>query len=203
MRTDAARNRDKLLAAAAHEFGAHGLDAPLEHIAKRAGVSIGTLYNHFPTREDFFNALLPERLGPALTEIGTKALATADPWEGFVSYLVGLYELQAHDRALNDAISQRIPLSAEVLAACHQGLEHVTRVIDRAKASGQLRADYSPTDLPPLSAAMSRVITEFPNDWRRFLAHYVDGLRATEHTGRPSSGHNLSLTGRTAEPRPE
>ncbi|MFD1045449.1 hypothetical protein ACFQ1S_07540 [Kibdelosporangium lantanae] len=137
------------------------------------------------------------------TSAAAKALATADPWEGFVSYLVGLYELQAHDRALNDAISQRIPLSAEVLAACHQGLEHVTRVIDRAKASGQLRADYSPTDLPPLSAAMSRVITEFPNDWRRFLAHYVDGLRATEHTGRPSSGHNLSLTGRTAEPRPE
>jgi AcrR family transcriptional regulator len=178
MRSDAARNRDKLLTAAAHEFRATGLDAPLEHIAKRAGVSIGTLYNHFPTREDFFNALLPERLGPALREIATKALAQDDPWTGFETYLVDLFAMQATDRALNDAISQRIPLSPEVLAVCHSGFEYAVQVIDRAKASGRLRADYEPADLAPLTWAMSRVIHESPESWRRFLAFYLDGLRA-------------------------
>lgn len=179
LRSDAVRNRDKLLAAAAHEFAAQGLDAPLEHIAKRAGVSIGTLYNHFPTRDDFFNALLPERLGPAMEEIAAEALADDDPWRGFETYLIGIFTLQAKDRGLNDAISQRIPLSPEVLAVCHRGLDHAVRIIGRAKAAGQLRPDYEPSDLGSLISAMSQVIQRDPDGWRRFLAFYLNGLRVS------------------------
>lgn len=177
LRSDAIRNRDKLLAAAGHEFAAQGLDAPLEHIAKRAGVSIGTLYNHFPNRDDFLNALLPERLGLAMEEIAAEALAEDDAWRGFETYLVGIFALQAKDNGLNDAISQRIPLSAEVLAVCQRGLEHAESVIGRAKASGQLRPDYEPADLGSLIGAMSQVIRRDPNSWRRFLAFYLGGLR--------------------------
>ncbi|MFC5121874.1 TetR/AcrR family transcriptional regulator [Amycolatopsis halotolerans] len=78
LRADAARNRDKLLAAATRAFGEHGLDAPLEQIARSAGVSIGTLYAHFPTRDAFVDAILPAQLA-ALDDLATKALAEPDP----------------------------------------------------------------------------------------------------------------------------
>jgi len=178
LRSDASRNRDKLLSAAAHEFAAQGLDAPLEHIAKRAGVSIGTLYNHFPARDDFLNALLPERLGVALTELATAAHAEDHPWRAFETYVTGLGALQATDHGLNDAISQRIQLTPEVLAVCQQGLEHVQRIIGRAKDAGQLRPDFEPSDLVALQWAMSQVIRRDPTGWRRFLGFYLDGLRA-------------------------
>ncbi|MFI9383897.1 TetR/AcrR family transcriptional regulator [Kutzneria sp. NPDC052558] len=177
LRSDAIRNRDKLLAAASHEFTAHGLDAPLEHIAKRAGVSIGTLYNHFPTRDDFFNALLPERIGPALDAIAAKAQAEDDPWRAFETYLFGIFALQVKDRGLNDAIAQRITLTPEVLEVCHRGQVHAELVIERAKAAGRLRPDFQPSDVTPLVLAMSEVIHRDPDGWQRFLAFYLDGLR--------------------------
>jgi len=177
LRSDAIRNRDKLLAAAGQEFAAQGLDAPLEHIAKRAGVSIGTLYNHFPTRDDFLNALLPARIGRAMDEIAAEALADDDPWRAFETYLAGIFSLQVKDRGLTDAISQRIQLTPEVLEVCRRGLEHAVRLIDRAKAAGRLRPDFEPADLTPLVLAMSEVIQRDPDGWPRFLAFYLDGLR--------------------------
>lgn len=134
-RADAARNRDRLLAAATEVFGERGLDAPLEEIARRAGVSIGTLYNHFPTRQDFFDAIFPKRLA-ALDGIAEAALADPEPWDGFVAFVEGLIALQAEDRGLNDALVRRFPVASEVSAACHRGFGHLIRIIARAKESG-------------------------------------------------------------------
>jgi AcrR family transcriptional regulator len=181
LRADAARNRDKLLAAAAQVFGERGLDAPLEHIARRAGVSIGTLYAHFPTREAFLDAILPERLA-ALDRIADAALADPDPWEGFVGFMEGLFELQAADRGLNDALAHRLPTSPEVRESCERGIRYAERIIARARDSGQLRADFRHSDLSMLLWAMSQVIRESidtaPQSWRRCLAFFLDGLRA-------------------------
>lgn len=181
LRADAARNRDKLLVAATQVFGERGLDAPLEEIARRAGVSIGTLYNHFPTREAFFDAIFPERLA-ALDRIAAAATADPDPWAGFVGFLHGLFALQAEDLGLNDALARRYPLATEVNDACHRGLKHVDQIIARAKNSRQLRADFETQDLATLIWAMSQVIRESrpvaPHAWRRYLAFHLDGLRA-------------------------
>jgi AcrR family transcriptional regulator len=181
LRADAARNRAKLLEAAAEVFGARGLDAPLEHVARRAGVSIGTLYAHFPTRESFVAAILPEQLA-VLDQIAAASLADADPWSGFVRFVEGLFAMRALDRGLNDVLAQRVPLGAEIAEACRRGLEHAGRIIDRAQESGQLRGDFRPTDLAVLSQAMSHVIRESagtdPPEWRRCLAFFLDGLRA-------------------------
>ena len=177
LRADAARNREKLLAAARQAFGEQGLDAPLEQIARSAGVSIGTLYAHFPTRDAFVDAILPARLA-AVDELATAALAEPDPWQGFTGFLDGLFALQAQDSGLNDALARRLPLSPVVLAACRAGFQHAARVLDRAKASGQLRADFEPGDLAPLVSAMSQLTREPPETWRRHLAFFVDGLRA-------------------------
>jgi len=180
LRADAARNRDKLLVAATEVFGSRGLDAPLEEIARRAGVSIGTLYNHFPTREAFWDAIFPERLA-ALERITETALAAPDAWDGFVAFVEGLFALQAEDRGLNDALARRFRLAEEVEKACHRGFRHAERIIQRAQDSGQLRPDFTPEDLVTLIWAMSQVIRESmataPDAWRRCLAFFLDGLR--------------------------
>ncbi|MYW91056.1 TetR/AcrR family transcriptional regulator [Amycolatopsis rubida] len=178
LRADAARNRGKLLAAATRAFGEHGLDAPLEQIARSAGVSIGTLYAHFPTRDAFVDAILPAQIA-ALDDLAAKALAEPDPWQGFTGFLDGLFALQAKDHGLSDALARRLPLSPAVREACRTGFEHAERIIDRAKESGQLRADFEPADLAPLVAAMSQLIRESPETWRRHLAFFVDGLRGS------------------------
>jgi AcrR family transcriptional regulator len=181
LRADAARNRDKLLATATRVFGERGLDAPLEDIARRAGVSIGTLYNHFPTREALVDAIVPERLA-ALERFALAALAESDPWQGFVLFVEGVFTLQAQDQGLNDALANRFPLSPALRDACHRGLGHAEEIIGRAQRAGALRADLAATDLVPLMWALSEVIrrsvTGAPQAWRRHLALVLDGLRA-------------------------
>jgi AcrR family transcriptional regulator len=182
LRADAARNRDKLLAAATRAFAEHGLDAPLEPIARAAGVSIGTLYAHFPTREALFDAILPAQVA-ALDEIATRAWAEPDPWRGFVLFVEGLFSMQAKDHGLNDTLARRLPLSAAVLDACHQGFQHAERILTRAKAAGELRLDFEPADLASLVTAMSQLIHESidakPGSWRRHLSFFLDGLRTS------------------------
>ena len=181
LRADAARNRTKLLAAASEVFGERGLDAPLEEVARRAGVSIGTLYNHFPNREALFDAIFPERLA-ALDRIAEAALATADPWTGFTDFVEGLFALQAEDRGLNDALAQRFSSAAQLDDACSRGFGHLERIMQRAQQSGQLRSDVELPDLALMVLAMSQVIRTSmdvaPHAWRRCLAFLLDGLRA-------------------------
>jgi len=181
LRADAARNRDRLLATASEVFAERGLDAALEEIARRAGVSIGTLYNHFPTREDLFDAIFPARM--AVLDAGAEAaLADPDPWSGFVAFTETLFALHAEDRGLNDALAQRVPVSPGVVEACHRCFQHIEMLIARAKDSGQLRADFETPDFATLIWAMSQVIRETagvaPQAWRRCLAFQLDGLRA-------------------------
>jgi len=180
LRADALRNRDKLLATAIDLFGERGLDVPLEEIARRAKVSIGTLYNHFPTRDAFYDAIFPERIA-ALDRLAEVALAAPDPWEGFVAFTEGLFALQAQDRGLNDTLAQRFPVSDRVREACENGFRHVERLLARAKDSGRLRPDFEASDLATLIQAMSQVIQQTidtePEAWRRCLAFFLDGLR--------------------------
>jgi AcrR family transcriptional regulator len=175
-RSDALRNRDRLLATASALFAERGLEVPLDEIARTAGVSIGTLYNHFPTRDALYNAIIPARLS-ALDQIVARALDIEDPWEGFVAYLEGVFGLQAQDRSLNDAIARRRPASDEIAAMCTRNVDDVQKLIARAKASGGLREDFEPMDLAMLGAAISQVIHE-SGDWRRFLSFSITGLRA-------------------------
>lgn len=181
LRADAARNRDRLLAAATEVFAERGLDAPLEEIARRAAVSIGTLYNHFPTREALLDTIFPARMAK-LAEQAAAARVDPDPWNGFVRFTEALFALHAEDRGLNDALARRVPLSPGLLEACHRCFAHLDELIDRARAGGQLRADFETTDFAALVWAMSQIIRETvdvaPDVWRRSLALFLDGLRA-------------------------
>ena len=85
LRADARRNVEKLLAAAREVFCERGLGAPLDAVAARAGVSIGTLYNRFPTREALIDAALPELVACELAAVAEQSLAEPTPWRRFAS----------------------------------------------------------------------------------------------------------------------
>src|SRR6266542_5619891 len=104
LRADAQRNRDKLLAAARAVFAEQGPEASLDEIAKRAGVGSGTLYRHFPTRDDLIGAVYAERVAEnvALVE---RAQRHEDPWAGFAEYVRETCRAQAADRGLADLLA--------------------------------------------------------------------------------------------------
>ncbi|SMC71717.1 TetR/AcrR family transcriptional regulator [Kibdelosporangium aridum] len=180
LRRDAQHNRDKLIAAAAVVFAERGIEAPLEEIARQAGVSIGTLYNRFPSRAALFDAVFPDRVANSLL-FGDQALACEDPWDGFVLFVTKLCELQAADRGLTDLITRRFPDATAVAEACGNGLDKASQVIERAQRAGSLRPDFTFADLVMLTWANARIVAATqdtaPTAWRRHLAFLLDGLR--------------------------
>ena len=182
LRRDARRNRDAIVAAARQLFCDHGLEAPLEQVARRAGVGIATLYRHFPNRAALLDAVLTVDL-QAHIDAAEQALATDDPWDGFSFYLEQSCRLQATDRGLNDVMGMRFPRATATEAAKARLFEVVGRVVDRAQQSGQLRADVTLEDLAFLNWANIRILPAVraagaPDAWRRPLGLLLDGLRA-------------------------
>jgi AcrR family transcriptional regulator len=180
-RRDAQERRDKLLAAARREFAAHGVDASLEKIARDAGVAIGTLYRHFPTRLDLLMAAFKPRLQEFL-DGAAKALEMDDPWEGFVCYLENLFGVQAGDRGFNDFLSRRFPRNADTERIHDQMCRQIEDVLTRAQEAGEARPDITQADIVNLIWSNGRMIdatsATAPNAWRRYLYLMLDAYRA-------------------------
>jgi AcrR family transcriptional regulator len=181
LRSDARRNRERLLAAAREAFAAAGLDASLEAIAERAGVSIGTLYNHFGGRLELIDAALAPALGTALAG-AEQALGHADPWEGFVEHFTAVAALQAADRGVAALCVHTLPPESACERAKARGHELTQALVERAQRAGQLRADVTLADISLLVWAAIRATEPIrpvaPDAWRRHLAVLLDGLRA-------------------------
>ncbi len=177
-RADAERNRTALAAAARNVFAEQGLDAPLEHVARRAGVGIATLYRNFPTRAALLDVVLAETVATH-REIVQRALARPDPWTGLTGYLTEICELASTvDRSAGQTMA----------VAGIRVYDQLTELVSRAQAAGQLRADVAPTDLLCLTVAIGRIIEVTASidggAWRRQLALALDGLR-------PEAAHPL------------
>ena len=104
-RADARRNREKVLAAARRRFATDGLDTQVDEIARAAGVGVGTVYRHFPTKEDLLAALADDRF-EGLAQAARDALEVEDPWRGFVGFMTYSARVMAEDRALSEAMDQ-------------------------------------------------------------------------------------------------
>ena len=182
LRRDAQRNRDAILVAAREVFPEQGLEAPLEEIARRAGVGIATLYRRFPTRTELLDAVL----APAVQEhvdAAEQALAMDDPWEGFAFYLERSCQLEASDRGLNDIMSMRLPRATAVEAAKRRLYRLTRELVVHAQQAGRLRADVTQEDLVFLHWANTRILQATraagaPDAWRRHLGLLLDGFRA-------------------------
>ena len=181
LRRDARESHDKLIAAAQREFAARGVDASLEQIARDAGVAIGTLYRHFPTRLDLLMAAFKPRLRDFL-DGATKALEMDDPWEGFAYYLENLFRVQAGDRGFNDFLSRRFTDNAETERIHDQMCQQIEDMLTRAQEAGEARPDITQADIVNLIWSNGRIIdatsATAPNAWRRYLYLMLDAYRA-------------------------
>ncbi|GAA4169221.1 helix-turn-helix domain-containing protein [Gryllotalpicola koreensis] len=181
LRRDAQERRGRLIAAAQREFAAHGADASLEKIARDAGVAIGTLYRHFPTRLDLLMAAFRPRV-QQFRDGATKALAIDDPWAGFVYYLENLFAMQVGDRGFNDFLSRRFTDNAETERIHDEMCQQIEDVLTRAQKAGEARPDITQADIVNLIWSNGRIIEATsdtaPNAWRRYLHLMLDAYRA-------------------------
>lgn len=182
MRADAQQNAEKLRAAAAELFQERGLQVPLKEIARRAGVSHGTLYNLFGSREALIDEVVTDRASHLLDRVGRQALSFEDAWEGFAYYVESLCELQATDPAVAAVVGGRYPDAKRLMAVCGRTKDAAQQIVGRAHEAGVLRPDFTDADLVLAFAAnalLARATGEAaPNGWRRQAAFLLDGLRA-------------------------
>lgn len=180
LRADACRNRDAIVSAARDVFARHGLQAPLEDIARQAGVGIATLYRRFPSRERLVAAALIDKVSQ-YARAASDARQDPDAWHGFACFVRRICELQADDRGLSDLLSMTLPASEEVEQLRAAAGEHVAALVERARTAGRLRPDFAPEDLMLLliaNAAVAHVTrSDAPDAWRRLVALFLDAFQ--------------------------
>jgi AcrR family transcriptional regulator len=178
-RSDALRNRAKLVASARELFAKRGVDVSVEEITHHAGVGMGTLYRHFPTKDELIDAVLEDALDEIYV-LARSAAAADDGWHGLMLFLEGVLELRVQNRGIRDLI-----------AAGDHGARHaemrrrirplIRGLILRAQEQGTLRRDFKLDDVAFVLQSVGRVIENGDggrNAWRRYLSFLVDGLRA-------------------------
>lgn len=185
LRADAARNRALLLAAAADEFAEHGMEASVADIARRAGVGKGTVFRHFPTKDDLIAAIVLDRVEDLRT-IGERLLTEEDPGAALLEFLIAAgHQRQQRDLSFLVTAGELKPEAQQAQAALFGTIEDL---VTRAREHGAVRADVTGTDVFLLMCAPNYVSGYVPNAdpdlWRRYLAIIFDGLR-------PEGAHTL------------
>jgi AcrR family transcriptional regulator len=188
LRRDAERNRRRILAAAAEVFTERGLDATLDEVARAAGVGIGTVYRRFPDKESLIRELFRERID-ALVTVAEQSCTAADPWQGLASYLEFAAAAMSEDLALRQLMMFGTYDRDQVCYARDRMRPVITRLVRRAQASGDLRADFEATDVKMI-AFMLGSVAEYaaavtPQVWRRYLGMLLDGLRPSRDAVAP------------------
>ncbi len=188
LRRDAARNRERLLAAARELFADHGFDVTLDEVAHRAGVGVGTAYRRFANKGELLDALFSEQTAEMAAAADT-ALTDPDPWHGLVTYLEMSLALQLRDKGLAQIVSgdrvgvEQHDWNRQVMAPKNRA------IVARARDAGVLRDDVTGTDLTfvqvGLNAILARSRGAHPDLYRRYLHLLLDGLRAEPGTPTP------------------
>jgi AcrR family transcriptional regulator len=180
-RADARRNRQRVLDAARKLFVERGLEAPVEEIAAAAGVGVGTVYRHFPTKEDLFAALIEYRF-LALASAAREALAEADPWGSFATFMRRSAQLIVEDRGVSEAMDQR-PAICDEAASKSELRELSGALLARAQEAGAVRPDVVQSDIPNLLCGLGRATGARESalqSWERYVEIMLAGLRAPD-----------------------
>lgn len=188
-RADAARNRRRLLEAAAEVFAEHGLEAGVGEIAARAGVGRGTLFRNFPTKEALIAAIVVERMQQGIDE-GRRLLAEGDGDVVF-SFLEFMIERQREDRALFEAVSEEFLANAEIRAVHSELIALLEDLLERGKEGGTIRPEIGPLDVLMLLKGLfaSACALELSPD---VVRRHADLIRAAIS----APGHAVQLRGR-------
>jgi AcrR family transcriptional regulator len=179
LRADARRNRDRLLSVAVRAFSQHGPDVTLEAIAKEAGVGIGTLYRHFPTREALIEAAYRSELA-RLCDAVPDLLRDMPPDEATRTWMDRYLEYMTTKRGMADALRVVIASGGTPYAQSRDRLiTAITSLLQAGAASGALRADIEPADVLASLSGISLAAGEPAQraQARRLLDLLMDGLR--------------------------
>lgn len=205
-RADAIRNRERVLEAAKAVFSAGGPEASLEAVARKAGVGIGTLYRHFPTREALFEAVYRREV-QQLSELAEQLKSEADPVEALRRWLRSNVEFVATKKGMSAALALAVQSASELTAFSFERLtKAVGALLDRAVAAGEIRSDISPEDI--LRALVGMCYLHDQPGWQksvvRLLDVFVDGLRLKPGPGgtaRRMSRRDEAVKSREKPPR--
>jgi AcrR family transcriptional regulator len=188
LRSDAERNRQRILSAAGRVFADRGLGATMDLIAEQAGVGVGTVYRRYPEKELLIDALFEERI-EELARVGEQALAAEDPWEGLVAYLEAAIAQQAANRGLRDLLLSSTYGHDRVARARERLAPIASQLLQRAQKEGELRSDLAANDVPLLYLMLGAIVDYTrdvePAAWRRFFVLVADGLRARRSEPNP------------------
>jgi AcrR family transcriptional regulator len=182
LRADAQRNVEGIRTAALDVFRAHGLNSPLDEVARAAGVSKGTIYHRFGGRQGLIDAVVEELVAERITGIITAVRDIEDPVERFESYLRQIWLLQYDEPAANDVLLRAMPGSDPLVALCERASEFAGGLLVEAQATGKVRDDLTAEDVYLLvweRGIIARACTEQPRDgYRRRCEYTLRGLRS-------------------------
>jgi len=178
-RADAVRNRERVLEAAREVFSAGGADASLEAVARAAGVGIGTLYRHFPTREALFEAVYRREV-QHLADLAEHLKQEAQPVDALRRWMHSNVKFVATKKGMSAALALAAYKDSKLFSSSFDQLTRaVGGLLDRAIATGEIRDDISPEDL--LRALVGMCYTHDQPGWQkavlRLVDVFVDGLR--------------------------
>lgn len=180
-RADARRNRETVIEAAHCVFADVGPDAPIDEVARAAGVGVATVYRHFPSKDILVDAVLEMRLRKAREELETARREEADAWEAFVRFFRMAAQMTAEDRALSLSLGGSIPLGHEARETQMLLVDATAALVEDAKATGKMRSDIQPGDMALLlGIGHSGWVRLEGSDGLlgRYVAIVIDGLRA-------------------------
>ncbi len=178
MRADARRSRAKLLEAATAAFAENGADAPLEDIARRAGVGIGTLYRHFPTRTDLQAGVFRSQVD-AVCSTADDLIGTVSPEQAFAGSVRAIAGYLITKRGLAKALIDSLGRDSELISVCSLRMrETLDRLLEHAQRAGAVRGDVTAHDVLRLVHGIVMATEQTPQDTDRLLGMTLDGLRA-------------------------
>jgi AcrR family transcriptional regulator len=192
LRADAERNRLRVLEVAQEVFSTEGLAVPIDEIARRAGLGVGTLYRHFPTKEALFAAIVVSRMDDVIADARAQ-LEASDPGEAFFAFLVRLVEGWRQKKDFIDALTSA-GVDLEDLARAKQDLHReLGLLLARAQKTGAVRDDVSIQEIMALIAGAMGTLDRHgitAKGRERMLAIIFDGLRVqppflSEPSGKP------------------
>lgn len=171
LRRDAQANLEKLHTAALVVFSSRGLSAPLEDIAREAGVSIGTLYNRVGSREALIDAVVPAVAGEKLKALTEKTLSQQSPRGRLETFISEMIDLQLSDPVMNDAMLRRYPKATALISACERSTALGKELVDNAHTTGALSAEFTFDDLMAVlwMAGTASRDPAAPDGWRRVV----------------------------------
>jgi AcrR family transcriptional regulator len=180
LRADAARNVARILRAARDVYGELGPDAPVEAVARRAGVGERTLYRRFPTKADLVRAALDQSIVEDLTPVIDDARRAHDPLRGLAQLIDAAISLGAREHHLLNAAHRAGSLTPDISNSLNEALNKLVR---RGQQAGEIRADLVADDIPRLIAMLYSVLSTMDSSsdgWRRYIALILDAISTNE-----------------------